>query len=88
VGFEKFYPRQLSGGMKKRLSIARALAVEPKLLIFDESFGALDFDLRRALFDDLKEIWKRTQTTILLITHDPRDIEQIAQSETRLGGKA
>lgn len=83
-GFEKFYPRQLSGGMKKRLSIARALAVDPKLLIFDESFSALDFDLRQALFADLKEIWKRTQTTILLITHDPRDLHQIAQSEIRL----
>jgi ABC-type nitrate/sulfonate/bicarbonate transport system ATPase subunit len=83
-GFEKYYPHQLSGGMKKRLSIARALAVNPKLLILDESFNSLDFELRMELFKDLKEIWRNTQTTILLISHDPRDLEQMAQGELRL----
>lgn len=84
TGFENYYPRQLSGGMKKRLSIARALAVNPQLLIFDESFSSLDFELRVELFTDLKAIWRKKQTTILLITHDPRDLTEIAQREVRL----
>lgn len=84
TGFEKYYPNQLSGGMKKRLSIARALAVNPQLIIFDESFNSLDFELRTEIFRDLKEIWKSTKTTILLISHDPRDIQEIAQREIHL----
>ncbi len=78
---KNYYPAQLSGGMKKRLSIARALAVEPKLIIFDESFTSLDIGLRQEIFSELKEIWKKTQTTILLISHDPRDISAIAERE-------
>lgn len=83
-GFENYYPFELSGGMKKRLSIARALAVGADLLIFDESFSSLDFDLRRELFSDLKDIWALTGTTILFITHDPRDLAEIARREIRL----
>lgn len=83
-GFEHYYPRQLSGGMKKRLAIARALAVQPKLIIFDETFSALDFDLRMEMFSELKGIWHTTHTTILLISHDPRDLQEIAGTELRL----
>ncbi len=83
-GYESYYPSQLSGGMKKRLSVARALAVNPKLIIFDESFNSLDFELRSEIFVELRQIWKATNTTILLISHDPRDIAAMAQREIHL----
>ncbi|MFZ2188114.1 MAG: ATP-binding cassette domain-containing protein [Candidatus Moraniibacteriota bacterium] len=78
-GFEKYYPSQLSGGMKRRLAIARALAVNPRLVILDESFSYLDSDIKESLYRDLREIWKLTKTTILLITHDVHDLENLAQ---------
>ncbi|UCG38404.1 MAG: ATP-binding cassette domain-containing protein [bacterium] len=84
TGFEGYYPNQLSGGMRKRLALARALAINPKLLILDESFGSLDQELKASLFRDLKEIWALTGTTILLITHDAGDLENFVQREIRL----
>ena len=83
-GFENLYPSQLSGGMKKRLALARALAVNPKLLILDESFSSLDSNLKFELYRDLRQIWQQTRTTILLITHDSRDLENLAHREIRL----
>ena len=84
TGFENFFPNQLSGGMKKKLALARALAVNPKLLILDESFSSLDSNLKMELYKDLKEIWQETGTTILLITHDSRDLENLASREIKL----
>jgi NitT/TauT family transport system ATP-binding protein len=68
--FEDRYPHQLSGGMKQRVAIARALANEPRILIMDEPFGALDAQSRAQMQMYLLQIWKKVDVTILFITHD------------------
>ena len=68
-GFENAYPRELSGGMKMRASIARAIASNPKLLLMDEPFAALDELSRQALNDDLLKLAREDQMTILFVTH-------------------
>jgi NitT/TauT family transport system ATP-binding protein len=71
--FEKARIHELSGGMKQRVALARALAPDPKVLLVDEPFGALDALTRAKLYGDLQEIHQRTRKTIILVTHDPRE---------------
>lgn len=68
--FAKSYPNQLSGGMKQRCAIARALANEPEVLLMDEPFGALDCQTKEQMQQFLREMWQQTNTTICTITHD------------------
>jgi NitT/TauT family transport system ATP-binding protein len=70
TGFENNYPRQLSGGMKMRVSIARALVTQPKVLLMDEPFGALDDITRSKLNSDLLSLWQQQQWTVVFVTHN------------------
>jgi len=79
-GLEARYPQQLSGGQQRRVALARALAVEPALLLLDEPFSALDAALRTTVRDEVVEIVRRAGTTTLLVTHDQTEALSIADS--------
>ncbi len=77
-GFENAYPRELSGGMRQRVEIARALAANPDIIYMDEPFGALDFMTRLKMRNDLVRIWQSEKKTILFVTHDIEEAIQLA----------
>ncbi len=86
-GFETAYPHELSGGMKQRVEVARALAVDPDMLYLDEPFGALDSITRLVMRAELLRLWRAEKKTILFVTHDIEESVQLADRVVVLGAR-
>jgi ABC-type nitrate/sulfonate/bicarbonate transport system ATPase subunit len=86
-GFEEYYPGRVSGGMRQRAAIARALAVEPDLLLMDEPFGSLDAQNRRVMQTEVRRIWAETGRTIVFVTHAIEEAVAIGTTLVMLSGR-
>lgn len=86
-GFENYRPSEISGGMQQKVSIGRALAYNPDLLLMDEPFGALDEINRRKMNDEIIKIWQKTKKTILFITHSIQEAVYLSQKVIVLSSK-
>lgn len=85
--YKDYYPHQLSGGMKQRVSIARAFAYESEILLMDEPFKGLDIELKRNLINIFLSLWKKNNKTVVFVTHDIDEALLISNTVYVLGGK-
>jgi NitT/TauT family transport system ATP-binding protein len=86
-GFEGYYPSRVSGGMRQRAAIARALAIEPDVLLMDEPFGALDAQNRRIMQAEVRRIWAETRKTIVFVTHSIEEAVAIGTTVVMLSAR-
>ena len=87
AGFEHRFPRELSGGMKQRVALARTFAYEPSILLLDEPFGALDAQTREIMQDELLRLWRTTRNTVLMVTHDVAEAVYLSQRVCVMSGR-
>jgi len=87
AGFEDYYPGRVSGGMRQRAAIARALVIEPDLLLMDEPFGALDAQNRRIMQNEVRRIWRQTGRTIVFVTHSIEEAVAIGTTLVMLSAR-
>jgi NitT/TauT family transport system ATP-binding protein len=87
AGFENAYPRELSGGMRKRVDLARVYASDPEVLLMDEPFGALDALTKLRLQGELLRLWERTRKTVVFVTHDLEEAVYLSDTVVVMGAR-